>query len=341
MLNSLFSLIGKSISSGSGGGVTPAATQFVYATIQNPAAGTVLSVTDTSRYENDYAGQPFLMPYSTTVYADGSGGSYPTEVWGLQYQPAGWTTAIGYRNVTVSVEGNDYVGGQDYFYFIEDGTGINYEGATVGSEWREPNGTNIGQWGDYQYFHDGNGGYYYNYNPPYPTYGTYLGSGGGDYTYTTPSCGTFITGTYSYTNYADGNGGSYSDSSSSYYSYGTFLSDCNGYNYYADGSGGAYSIAAYGTVLSNDSGSSDLNWSAPDGATGTWAYYSWGSTTYSDGYGGSYTYGGGSYQQYATTIYSGSYSYENGTDEYGNPQYSTQNFQLNYDGNGGYYTNSY
>jgi hypothetical protein len=54
------------------------------------AAGTVISVTDTSRYEYDGLGTAFYMPYSTTMYADGLGGQTSVETWGLQYYPAGW-----------------------------------------------------------------------------------------------------------------------------------------------------------------------------------------------------------------------------------------------------------
>ena len=157
-----------------------------------PAYGTFLSgPTDTSRNEADFVGTEFFMPYSTTVYANGLGGAYAVEVWGLQYFPAGWiTNRVEVTSYTFEI---DYPIDQlavityaiDRIDYIEDGTGINYESPythyphqagdvlatdtaptieTAGPESPEiPEGS-----GDYyqtgvgrkSYFYDGAGGYY-------------------------------------------------------------------------------------------------------------------------------------------------------------------------------------
>jgi len=127
-----------------------------------PAYGTVLSgPTDTSRYESDYIQNSFYMPYSTTVYADGLGGQNSVETWGLQYLPAGWITGNSYTDNIVYVYplSNSYSAGQDTHRQIEDGTGINYQGGVVGTEWQSY-GTHIGNFDSYGYYWDGNGGYY-------------------------------------------------------------------------------------------------------------------------------------------------------------------------------------
>jgi hypothetical protein len=163
----------------------------------------------------------------------------------------------------------------------------------------------------------------------------YININGNDYT----------AGSCSYTEYYDGVCGTYNDQSNYWYSYGTYLTGpVDGYTYYCDGNGGYYmesaspSYPSSGTYLYSDGGSSNLNWNAPDGNSGTWTYASWGCSYYADGNGGSYSNCGGYTENYYTTFYSGSYSYENGTDEWGNTQYASQNFQLHFDGYSGYIT---
>jgi hypothetical protein len=86
-----------------------------------------------------------------------------------------------------------------------------------------PSGTYITSYGDYDYYWDGNGGYYDSYNGggggggECDPSGTYIGSGSGDYyTYVSEEDTSYPNGTYSYTEYADGQCGSYSDYSYSY-----------------------------------------------------------------------------------------------------------------------------
>lgn len=92
------------------------------------AAGTVVDgPIDTSRTEYDYVGNGFIMPYSTMVYADGLGGTYSVETWGLQYLPAGWVTDEYVVDHTIYITEIDQnvTAGYDTFRNIEDGTGIN------------------------------------------------------------------------------------------------------------------------------------------------------------------------------------------------------------------------
>ena len=100
-----------------------------------PAYGTFLhGPDDTSRTEYDFIGEPYYMPYETNWYADGLGGEYSTETWGLQYFPAEWVT-----NRVYTPENDDTLtvyplGGEPciftiatvYTDYVEDGTGINY-----------------------------------------------------------------------------------------------------------------------------------------------------------------------------------------------------------------------
>ena len=99
-----------------------------------PAYGTFLSgPTDTSRNEADFVGALFFMPYETNYYADGLGGEYPVEVWGLQYFPAGWrTNRVEVTSYTFSITNHQnqisvITYAIDKIDYIEDGTGINYE----------------------------------------------------------------------------------------------------------------------------------------------------------------------------------------------------------------------
>ena len=304
-----------------------------------PAAGTVISVTDTSREEPDYAGVMFYMPYSTTVYHDGLGGQYSTETWGLQYLPAGWRTGTGGGGYQVQISelgGNYYTGGSVEFYYQEDGTGINYTGETISTSYYS-SGTHI----DGNYYWDGMGGYYYDPPPDYPSYGTWLGSSSGNINYETPdspTC-TFVVGSYSGDDYADGSGGSYFSGMDSYLPYGTLLGDCGDYTYYASDNGDprAYRHFKQGYVINTSTSGENF---------GTYNYQTEGgtylisATLYSeiaDGMGGSsnseyYPW----YPSYGTVLNSGTYSYEY-IDADGFTQYGQQNFNVLADGNGSYY----
>ena len=276
-----------------------------------PAYGTVLSgPTDTSRYENDYNGTPFYMPYSTTVYADGLGGQTSVETWGLQYYPAGWvtgTTSVDkYANWDYSTQDNAYntqgsvLYGTEQNNNVEDGTGINYlsptginylvsAGQTVAIDtantpdrWRVvinslSNGTDFE---DYTV---------------YPVFGTNLGGGSSGSNNVITPCSTISAGSWGNPdNFADGYGGSYNDGSaySNYDTYpsGSFLQECNGQYLYSDGGGGyTTGFAPLGWPVSTSS-SASLHWQSPnfavDGVEGDFTYTAGGCSGTADGSGG-------------------------------------------------------
>jgi hypothetical protein len=230
------------------------------------------------------------MPYETNWYADGLGGEYPVEVWGLQYLPAGWITnrvdgttysfTLSYyasnagipfytsESVTYSTERTDY---------IEDGTGINYEstyGADVyasgeliriddiisvgaGDNIEIPEGSgnyySDGRGRTY-YYYDGAGGYYEEVGPreEYRSAGTQVG-------------GSAIVGTYvAIPN--DGDPENYHDVENGKY-----------YKYLWDGSGGYYlgttlfgSFYSYGTVIEEHQVSQTIFVDELDGGNGAY-----------------------------------------------------------------------
>ena len=311
-----------------------------------PAYGTVISgPTDTSRNELDYAGAPFFMPYSTTVYANGVGGTYSVETWGLQYLPAGWRTGTGTGSLEVQVSelgGSYYNAGSYTFYYQEDGTGINYIGETYSTSYY-PNGQWFASSNNYGYYWNGTGGYYSNYEAPsYPSYGTYLDGGSVDINFTTPygpSPCTYAVGTYSYSNYADGNGGSYTESSESYLPYGTVLGTCGDYTYYSNNSTEPKAYWHYynGYVLGYGTQSTHTDWWTNGGSTGQYLSYELRNNNVADGYGNSYAVGPYTwYPPYGTQLGSGSYEYWY-TDDDGNYVSNIQTFNVFADGNGSYY----
>ena len=326
-----------------------------------PAYGTVISgPTDTSRYVNDYLGTPFYMPYSTTVYANGTGGTYSVETWGLQYFPAGYVTSQTivqldltwlYSLANSAHQPNGTINyGHDTFNNIEDGTGINYS-ALVSTTLNYTNGQIIQS----DTFSTGADRYRVMFNATgpttslqdftmYPEYGIINGYSSGNLTYVAP-CQTFNIGTYSSPNLADGYGGeSPGDATNNYYG-ATYLGHCGNQNpdwlfYYHDGAGNVSTgNAPAGFTLSESPSSSSFQWSAPDGTAGTFTYQNCNWATIADGNGGSYGSGGCADAYNGQMITNGSYSYQDGTDENGDPIYSTAYYSLSYNGAGGYNTN--
>ena len=184
-----------------------------------PAYGTFLrGPYDTSRTEFDFIGEGYFMPYETNYYANGLGGEYPVEVWGLQYFPAGWrTNRVEVTSYTFEIE---YYEDQtavityaiDKIDYIEDGTGINYESpfthyphqagdvlamdtaptAPTGEEIEMPEGSGTYYYrgvGRISYLYDGAGGYYEEYGPleTYYSDGTPIGAQFPDLTYMPPA----------------------------------------------------------------------------------------------------------------------------------------------------------
>lgn len=312
-----------------------------FPSVSFPAYGTVISgPTDTSRNEFDFGGFAFFMPYSTIVYADGIGGTYSTETWGLQYFPAGWRTGSGSTDYNVNVQqlGGYFKAGEDFFYYIEDGTGINYIGGIAGVLSRYAYGTSIGSANDYNYFWDGNGSYYNTYTPSYPSYGTFIDGSSGNVYFTTPSCGDYVVGTYSYNNYHDGNGGTYMVGGESYLAYGTVLGTCGDYTYYSNNSNDPKAYWHYynGYVLGYSTQSTTDNGWAYGNAGGTYLSSEQRTNSIADGYGNSnagypYTW----YPPYGTVLASSSYSYQ-WMDENGENQSTTTYFDVLADGAGSY-----
>ena len=332
-----------------------------------PAYGTVLSgPTDTSRFENDFLGTQFYMPYSTTVYANGLGGQTSVETWGLQYYPAGWVTATsqnplyvswgpeeldGYSNTVLSGTWNYAMENLNH---IEDGTGINYT-AVVSTVVAESNGyiiasSQMGTGADrWRVVFSASGGY--NFSAVIQDfsmelmYGTYVSSGSNAVNYAAP-CQNFQIGVQYTTQYADGYGGSYSvPSGGATYDGASYLGHCgsqqNGWHFYHhDGSGNVTEgYAPSGFVLYSASSSSSFGWSAPDNTSGNYTYATNESTeTASDNVGG-ISYGGSSWNApNGQEIYAGSYT--SGQDESGNDiiQYFTVNFTTHeYANDGGPY----
>ena len=334
MLNKLFSLIGISLSP-SGGGVVAACSQFAY-TVGNLAFGTWVSEASQLTYITLDGNQVAIGTHLNVTRADGSGGYYTVDESFVYYSQGTYLATQSSGDYTVQLpSGNTYTVGGYALYYVADGVG-GY--STSGSGGYQGSGTFLENYQGQNYYSNGGGGYYQQDDgsgygqPSYPSYGTYAYSDG----YTTY--------------YHDGMGGYYSTyNPPSYPSYGTYAYTDGNYTYYHDGMGGYYSVyteptPSYppsGEFLYSEGGSSDLTWSAPDGSTGTWSYSSWGCSYYANGSGGSYSQCGGYTQSYGTGIASGSYTYENGVDEWGNTYYSNGTWQINFDGNSGYYTNTY
>jgi hypothetical protein len=217
-----------------------------YVKSQNcPQAGELIRTDDTSRYVNDAAGQSFWMPYSVPVYTNGNcGETFGSEVWGLQYLPAGWVTNTGTDNISVTwyysaYNGEITQGTTDIRWSAwqdtEDGTGINYRNYVQGGDYIA-DGAHIAdnfdgytyRWivarsGDTTSFSD-----WTQYDP----YGTWSYDGSQDaYLYITEIDNNVIAGTENYSSYSDGYGGYYSTTTSIYWAQGgTHLVTVNSYN---------------------------------------------------------------------------------------------------------------
>lgn len=330
-----------------------------------PAYGTLLSgPSDTSRWEGDFVGNQFFMPYSTSVYANGLGGSYSVETWGLQYYPAGWvtgtTTSILDQSwaFTAACDNTQSTSGsapylQENYRFVEDGTGINTQTLfdttplrTHGEVIASYNDGNTDRW---RVVWDAvNQSWAFEDFTCYPTYGTILNYVGGDLYATTDTCGDLVVGSYSGTEQADGYGASFQNVSNSYSPYGTYLGVCGTMPnwdawYYSNGNGGMYTdYPPSGFELSNTSFGSSFTWNAPDGTSGSYTYANGYEIVTATGGGNTSTNSGGWSAQMYEVFQSGTYSYDTGNvDENNEPIYATGNYNLKYDGNGGYITETW
>jgi hypothetical protein len=318
-----------------------------------PDVGIFLRSQDTSRTEYDVLGQPFWMPYTTSWYTDGSCGETSSEVWGLQYFPAGWVTSSWNIDIYVTPYGsNSFIIGQDEIRSIEDGTGINTT-MPYQAVYRLPYGTLLtwvensspfeamsGYWDNFTgnfttvpagyylrnaYLFDGSNGYFtgsYIYSgQPYPD-GTYIADQQDSYPQIPSGSGnTFWDGNDNRIEW-DGNGNAVFRSSG-LYANGTFITSDGSYEYYWDGAGSYYSFAIYyppyGTLLvPEQSGNYIINTDCGDMIVGDWVD----DADYADGMGGIYNNYTSYYNYYTYGTYVGNCN--------GNNYFS--------DGNGSYYT---
>lgn len=335
-----------------------------------PEAGTILSgPTDTSRYVMDYVGNSFYMPYSTTVYANGLGGEYPVETWGLQYYPAGWVTGVTDTPISIEVyavlSSGQSVGpynlqvGTSYIYNTEDGTGINYPAYydsysySYGQEIEglydaEVNGVPVYRW--QIQFQNGSAVVAID-NLTHPAANQTVGFGSNDVTMTIGDCeAEYVWGYYYYTTYTDGTGGYYSVNSSTNESrtIGSYIGECNGQFYYYNGQGTSVTGCPPAGWTWSDSTTSSLTWYYPDTGSygGEWTYSYGGCSYTADGNCGTSNQAcGGWNASYGEQIASGSYSsfsWDGGYDEWGNQtgwSYTTY-WTHRYNGSGGYYTDT-
>ena len=210
-----------------------------------PQAGQLIRTEDTSRYVNDYIDQSFWMPYSVPVYTNGScGETYGSEVWGLEYLPAGWVTNTGtdtitatwnyttsnYQNVSGSADLR-WSAWQD----TEDGTGINYRNYVQGGDYIA-DGAHITDSFDgntYRWFvaRSGDSTSFSDYTM-YDPYGVWSYDGSQDaYLYIEETQSSVMAGTENYSSYSDGYGGYYQMTNSvDWYPGGTGLVTINSYN---------------------------------------------------------------------------------------------------------------
>lgn len=208
-----------------------------------PPYGTFLYSTDTSRFENDAISVQYWMPYTTNFYANGQGGEYWQETWGLQYFPAGWVTSVSINTTQDSWDfytfDNTHTTGnvdvlQETFHNTEDGTGINtpilYQSVLLTSPYQIIDSYfdgNTFRW-YVQRNASNNGNELLDYTMYYQ-YGYGLGQSYGDaQLWISEASQWVVAGTEYYDNIADGYGGSISNLAYTYWSAGgTLLASWN------------------------------------------------------------------------------------------------------------------
>jgi hypothetical protein len=202
-----------------------------YGIYADGSCGTYEDGHTTTYKENGY----FLGTGDTlNFYSNGSGGYYTQPKNPPQGQDLGY-------NISEPVYSNGFEVGTTTSPAVADGNG----GVVAGSGGTTsylPSGTFVGSTDGYNYYSNGEGQTYAEPSGPnYPSYGTFIESVSGNYTYNA-GCGDWNIGYYSYEVFADGVGGTYtSNQSGGYTGYGSYLGHCSDYDYYTDGSGGAYS----------------------------------------------------------------------------------------------------
>lgn len=200
-----------------------------------PPYGTFLYSVDSSHTENDAIGTSFFMPFTKNYYANGTGGEYWSEVWGLQYYPAGWvssvtsnTTQDSYFYTTsdyTSVSGTVDITSETV-YNTEDGTGINTPISQGVNYLVSPYQIVHANFDGYAYRwfveRDGNNsGWNFNDYTMYSPYGTGLGQTTDDALIWINEINNYVVaGTNYYDVLADGYGGSFSSLTHTYWAYG-------------------------------------------------------------------------------------------------------------------------
>ena len=192
-----------------------------------PPYGTILSQSDTSRTEFDSINVGYWMPYTTYTKADGGGGTFNEEVWGLQYLPAGWVSTVYNANDTTlsydfTLSDSTHVQGSvtttyETFHVVNDGTGIQTaisQGFTTPyppTSWVD----NFFDGATYRWIvlvnANGDGIDLTDYTMYAPN-GTNIGSGTDNASIWVTEVGNYFTcGTVYWTSYSDGYGGSWTD----------------------------------------------------------------------------------------------------------------------------------
>ena len=185
---------------------------------------------------------------SRSTYANGSGGTYQSDVFNANgcYAPYGFCIATGVNLSESILQWSGCSGSGTYTYSVgygnsrADGQGGTYGEYTGG--WSAQYGDVISSNGTCYVKYDGMGGYFIDGNSN-PSYGDYLGQFGGELYVNLYTGEQFQAGSYTEDRYADGNGGvAYTQNrNDSWYGYGTYLGYSNyGFNVYADGMGGYY-----------------------------------------------------------------------------------------------------
>lgn len=247
MLNSLFSLIGKSIAP-SGGGVVAAVSVRSREVLP---AGTFISEETMIAYGDVGGVTAGIGTFYRQTYSDGAGGTY-SEDSAVTYYTHGTELRTESGSYEVSIcDSNWNVGGYTNYWYA-DGYGGYYTGGSGGYS---SHGTYITNCNGYNHYSDGSGGYYSEYSgsgegSSYPSSGTTTGNSGSGDNYIEINGSTYNNGTYSYTEYHDGNGGYYNSYSYSYQYYGYTFTTSSYYDegsmmeyttyYNSDGNGGYY-----------------------------------------------------------------------------------------------------
>jgi hypothetical protein len=262
MIGKPFRRNGKSISAGKGIG------SFNFISAQPPQncppIDTLISSDPWTDYVYDAVSIQWGLPMVYHVHADGSCGTYVENHQNYEYLPAGFCTVApqihyeyfdyGY-SITSPITG-ETVNPWRYYGNFEDGTGINYEGGPVASQYTilsnevpwvrdgmyPANNTNA------HIAADGNGYYIMVQTstgetnpPPCDPEGTqYNNSGSMAYVYVSELNNSYNMGNNWGRDVANGDCTTRYESGTDWYAYGSFIVNGNGYNVYSNGNGGYY-----------------------------------------------------------------------------------------------------